>query len=159
MNNPSLEQRFWEKVQIRGIDECWEWTAALNRGYGWFNIHRKARHSNRVAAFLCGLIDSMDSKLHVLHKCDNPKCCNPNHFFLGTNRDNIADRVAKGRTGFRRMIGETNGMAKLSNEDIKNIRKMYNEGNASQSQIARLFNVRQPHISKVVNNIRCGGVL
>lgn len=153
-----LQDRFWSKVNKLGKDECWEWKGALNNGYGWFHIAKKARNAHRVAAFLSGMIDQIDGDLHVLHKCDNPKCCNPHHFFLGTNQDNIADRVQKGRTVFVPKVGQANGMSKLSNSDIMFIREMYNSSGLSQSFIAKQFGVTQPQISRIVNRVRCGGV-
>ena len=153
-----MKDRFWAKVNAVG-DGCWEWQAALNNGYGWFNVDGRIRNAHRVAALLSGKIDSLDSELHVLHKCDNPKCCNPDHLFVGTNADNVADRVKKGRSGVVRHIGQTNGMSKLTNAQVKEIRGLYFASMFSQSQLARRYGVHQPHISRIVNGIRCGGVL
>jgi hypothetical protein len=72
----------------------------------------------------------------VLHKCDNRKCCNPSHLFLGTNLDNIADKLAKGRQA----RGESSALAKLRARDIPIIRAMAREG-VSQGKIARVFGV------------------
>lgn len=155
----SVAERFWSKVNKGEDHVCWEWTAALNNSYGWFSINKKARHSHRVAAFLAGLIPSVDGGLHVLHRCDNPKCCNPNHLFVGTNADNVADRVAKGRSGRSYLWGEKNGASKLTNEQIKQVRLLCFQDKMSQTQVAKMFNIRQPHVSRIVNNVRCGGVL
>ena len=154
----SIEDRFWSKVKRLGNQDCWEWTAALNNGYGWFSINGKARNAHRVSAFLSGMIDALDGGLHVLHKCDNPKCCNPNHFFLGTNEDNVADRVSKGRTVAVKQIGQNNGMSKLSNKNVKLIRGLCFSSSLSQSKLAKMFGVKQPHISRIASGIRCGGV-
>lgn len=152
-----MELRFWSKVnKVQG--KCWEWTGALCRGYGWFYANKRPRYASRVAALLAGKLDSLDSKLHVLHTCDNPKCCNPDHLFVGTNSDNVADRVKKGRSGSSKQYGESNGMSKLCNSNVKIIRGLYFSANFSQSQLARMFGVQQPHISRIVNNVRCGGV-
>ena len=152
----TMETRFWNKVSKQDNNSCWEWTAALMNGYGWFLINTKTgpKFAHRVSAFLSGLLDNIDSKKHVLHKCDNPKCCNPLHLFTGTNADNVADRVKKGRTKFIPKYGELNGMSKLTEIEIHEIRKMYNVGNISQSQLAIKFNVQQPHISRIINSVR-----
>lgn len=152
-----MKKRFWEKVNISG-NQCWEWTASLNNGYGWFNTGSKIKHAHRVAAFLSGKLDSLDSEFHVLHHCDNPKCCNPNHLFIGTNNDNIADKVNKGRCGFKRMNGQSNGMSKLKNNQIKEIKGLYFSSMFSQSQLAKKYGIQQSHVSRIVNGIRCGGV-
>ena len=152
----AIETRFWNKVSKQDNNSCWEWTAALMNGYGWFSINKKIgpKFAHRVSAFLSGLIDNVDSEKHVLHKCDNPKCCNPLHLFTGSNADNVADRVKKGRTKFVPKNGELNGMAKLTEIQIHEIRKMYNDENISQSQLAVKFNVKQPHISRIINGVR-----
>ena len=97
--------------------------------------------------------------MHVLHKCDNPKCCNPDHLFIGTNADNVADKVSKNRCGFKRMYGQSNGASKLTNAQIKEIKGLYFASMFSQSQLAKCYGVTQPHVSRIVNGVRCGGVL
>lgn len=100
----SLECRFWSKVEK--TDGCWEWKASLFKttGYGQFALtSTKPETSHRMAYKLtCG--DIQDG-LFVLHKCDNRKCCNPAHLFLGTQKNNIDDMCQKGRyvgnTGFK----------------------------------------------------------
>jgi hypothetical protein len=155
-----MSQRFWGKVSKQDDESCWEWTAALMNGYGWFHVNKThgPKFAHRFSAFLNGLIDSIDSDMHVLHKCDNPKCCNPKHLFVGTNADNVADRVSKNRSGFKKLHGQSNGMSKLLDSDIRTIRGLYFSDQISQSKIAKLYGVKQPHISRIVNNVRCGGV-
>ena len=155
-----MHDRFWSKVNKQDENSCWEWTGALNNGYGWFHAGKYGpRNAHRISAFLSKKLESIDSKMHVLHKCDNPKCCNPNHLFIGTNADNMLDKKQKNRCGFKRMVGQANGMSKLSDNDIRTIRDLYFSSKNSQSMLAKMFNVKQPHISRIVNNIRCGGVV
>lgn len=155
----TVADRFWAKVNVAGVNDCWEWSAAVNvNGYGWMHFVSEARPAHRVSALLHGLIDSMASPLHVLHKCDNRKCCNPKHLFVGTNLDNILDRVSKGRSKSKPQHGEANGMAKLTNVEVGQIRGLYFSSMFSQSQLAKKYGVHQPHISRLVNNVRRGGV-
>lgn len=155
-----LETRFWRKVSKGDDASCWEWQGhRLRSGYGWVNTPIGSRTASRVSAYLSGLLDDLASPLHVLHRCDNPSCCNPAHLFVGTNIDNIADRTAKGRSRTKPQHGQENGASKLTDTQIKQIRGMYRFAQYSQSQLAKMFNVHQPHISRIANGVRCGGVL
>ena len=118
----STEHRFWEKVNVvRG--GCWEWNARLNRkGYGEFRFKGRARLSHRVSWEL--KYGAITDDLCVLHRCDNPKCVNPDHLFIGTIADNNRDMYEK-RRGFRGQhgpLGERNGAAKLTAEQVASIR-------------------------------------
>lgn len=98
-NHPTWKDpklRFWAKVNKKGKNQCWEWTAARDPfGYGRFGLNGKICTASR---FSWELHYSPISKgMCVLHKCDNPPCVNPNHLFLGTRSDNVADMIAKGR--------------------------------------------------------------
>ena len=156
-----LETRFWPKVAKSETNVCWEWQAGrLKSGYGWVRTPAGNKTASRVAAYLSGVLDDLSSTLCVLHRCDNPPCCNPAHLFTGTNADNVADRVAKGRTVCSPLHGQANGASKLTDAQTKQIRDLYKSTNYSQSQLAKMFGVRQSHISRIVNGLsRCGGVL
>lgn len=95
---PTLEDRFWAKVDKSNPGGCWVWTAATSwKGYGKFSTtHKTFEASHRLAWILTnGLIPD---GLHVCHRCDNPPCCRPDHLFLGTALDNHRDMVLKGRS-------------------------------------------------------------
>jgi hypothetical protein len=86
-------KRFSEKTQRVG--DCIEWQAATNRmGYGMFRFEGENRLAHRVA---WTLKHGDPGEMCVLHKCDNPKCVNTDHLFLGTRTDNHNDKMAKGR--------------------------------------------------------------
>ena len=90
----------WKYVKVGGADECWPWQAASRRrGYGIFSVLKKDYVASRVAYQLATGTDP--GELFVLHRCDNPPCCNPAHLFLGTHSDNMRDMVAKGRDRWR----------------------------------------------------------
>lgn len=94
----SFTDRLWEKIERRSSDECWPWTAGTN-AYGYGRISR-ARKDGPILAHRAVYECAFDIKCgdkHVLHSCDNPRCCNPHHLTLGTPADNMADKTAKGR--------------------------------------------------------------
>src|SRR5437773_859033 len=89
-------QRFWGKVQITGPNECWPWTArCLPRGYGQFSVKGTSYFASRICYYIIYHRDP--SNENVCHSCDNPPCCNPRHLWKGTQKDNIADCIRKGR--------------------------------------------------------------
>jgi hypothetical protein len=137
----SIENRFWAKVDKRGPDECWTWTACVNlTGYGRFGeglAHRKSWEINK---------GTIPKGICVLHSCDNPPCVNPAHLFLGTHLENIADRVAKGRSA--RHIGEMNGRAKLTLSQVQFIRAA--SKTASVKSLARIYGVSNWHIYRII---------
>lgn len=138
--------RFWMKVDRQGPDECWPWLASVNRGgYGTFTLDgRKIQASRAVWILTFG----NPGDLWVLHRCDNPICVNPSHLFLGTNLDNIADRVAKGRNADRR--GERNTAAKLCVADVIAMRQQY-EGGVRLADLSREYGLAPGGAWSVVN--------
>lgn len=87
----TLLARFWDNVDIKSEEECWEWTGSRTEyGYGVMWWDGKLQLTHRLAI-------GLDNELFACHKCDNPPCVNPNHIFSGTAKDNIHDMISKGR--------------------------------------------------------------
>jgi hypothetical protein len=145
----TFEDLFWSKIDVRGEDECWEWQGGRDwRGYGAGYKDRKHIRAHRVAYEL--LVGPVPNDLEVCHKCDNPPCCNPAHLFLGTHKENMYDMLDKGRHSFVLFQGEDHGNAKLTDEQIAEIRTMYEQGGVRQVDLASRFGVSQRCISLIV---------
>jgi hypothetical protein len=137
------------------LDEnlCWEWKGPVNLkrgGYGQFHFNKKTLKAHRVS-YEIHYAEPLGS-FHCLHKCDNPKCVNPLHLFSGTNLDNVRDKVNKGRCYTGNQKGEYNGASKLTDDIVKNIRKLYNTGCYTTTKLAEMYNVHRSTISYIVNN-------
>jgi hypothetical protein len=153
--------RFWEKVEVRGPDECWEWRASrLPTGYGLFWVHGlgppptiKDRGWGRMmgAHRACWLLHhgEIPEGMEICHRCDNRACVNPAHLFLGTHAENVADCVQKGRLYDRR--GAANPRAKLSPASVAEIRSRHAAGETNKSALGREYGVSDTAIHAVVN--------
>lgn len=135
----SIEDRFWEKVDIRGDYECWEWQARKDPdGYGRFAVDRKNRKSPRVAWVL--VYGEIPGDLCVCHRCDCPSCCNPRHLFLASHRGNMRDMAIKERSGGTILTGS----------QVVEIRRLWSETDLRQWEIGEMFGVTQVAISAIV---------
>jgi len=132
-------RRLFSKIDRSG--KCWLWTAGKHtRGYGVFFLHGKnVRVSRLIWEIFYGPIPI---GLDVLHKCDNPPCCNPEHLFLGTKQDNALDAVSKGREAGQ----------KLLISDVFKIRELYSTEKFTHADLGKLFHVNRRTIGDVVNH-------
>jgi hypothetical protein len=133
-----VAKRFWDNVDCGPSHACWPWKKYRNpKGYGVASRKGKPQNASRVAYRLTyGEIP--DNSL-VLHSCDNPVCCNPDHLRLGTHQENMEDRNQKGRQS--RLPGEQNPMHKLTTQDVLTIRTVHDTQTLSKSSLARQYNV------------------
>lgn len=148
---------FWDSVKILDENSCWEWIGTLNdSGYGVLRRRKKFRsmlRAHRYAMYLFDKLENINDKIKVLHKCDNPPCCNPFHLFLGTQLENIADMRNKGREHIMpSWPGEKNPRAKLSWEDVRKIREIAPMiGWGRYTILARQYGVSTTAIHDIIN--------
>ena len=145
----TLEQGY-SKFVIKNYDSCWGWSGCCpTPGYGQFRTNGRLERAHRASWIIN--FGEIPEGMHVLHKCDNRICSNPDHLFLGTNLDNIKDMVSKNRHPTLNKHGELNHKSKLKYEDIYGIRNLISAG-LSQLKIARMYNVCQMTICLIANN-------
>lgn len=135
--------RFEAKLDKTG--GCWEWMASLaGKGYGQMKLpkQRKQEYSHRLAYMIYK--GPIADGRYVCHTCDNPKCCNPDHLFLGTCADNLHDMALKKRSTH----GCKNPQAKLTEDDVRQIKALLATGIA-QAKLAKVFGVQQMAISRI----------
>ncbi len=164
----TLPRRFWSKVDRQEgpvrpgeLGPCWPWLRYRDEdGYGVTAVDRRTQQAHRVAFILSGGVLT-DEKPQVLHRCDNPCCCNPDHLWAGTNNDNVADKIAKGRqasgdrTGSRmyperRPRGEIHRSARLRADQVLQIRVLSRDG-WNQRSIARRFDISQRQVGNIIH--------
>lgn len=149
--SPALKARFWSYVTIEN-GGCWNWSAGTFGGrYGQFRLGKKKVKAHRVAWIISG--KSIPNGLILCHHCDNPKCVNPQHMFVGTHKDNAQDRERKNRGSGNRFAkvgqpGESNPAAKLTVNDVRHIRNLHKSHGWTKKRIATHFGVS---LSQIVN--------
>lgn len=143
-----LRQELAEKLEATDLASCWPWRGPANRdGYGRLKAaYRIDVLAHRVAWALANGHSPGDAL--ILHRCDNPQCCNPAHLYAGDNARNVADRVERGRTRTGKRPGELNPAAKLTARQVAYIRKRIAEG-ATNVEIADQMPVGHAMISRI----------
>ena len=115
----TLKERLDSKWSLNKVTGCHEWVAGkFADGYGAIWDEKQNFRAHRVSYELS--VGPIPKGLLVCHRCDNPKCVNPDHLFLGTSTDNMRDMVEKGRNFNQK--GESHNQAKLTEEDVLGIR-------------------------------------
>jgi len=153
MHKRNREGLFWSHVDILSDNDCWNWELTVNDGgYGQTT---KAEFGTSAAHRIAWQYTNgkLDSPIFVLHKCDNPKCCNPKHLYLGTHRDNMDDMVNRNRRKGKG-CGAANGRAKLTQEQAEEIREHYKKCKISQEKIAGWYGISQRAVSAIIRNER-----
>lgn len=152
-DNRTYIDRFWSRVNVSGENDCWEWTrGTTSDGYGVFHFghssirsHRFSyqQHNGKITEHEC-----------VLHSCDNPRCVNPKHLWIGTRAENNADKEAKKRGVHPvQSSGESNSNATLTAPEVIAAKVMARKG-LPQARIAKLLGVSTATICLIVNGER-----
>ncbi|ALJ97665.1 HNH homing endonuclease [Acinetobacter phage IME-200] len=140
------------------MSDCILWNKSTDKdGYGQIVLKGKRYLAHRLAYVRANNLEYSDiSGKLVRHKCDNPTCINPEHLELGTHQDNMDDRNKRNRTA----KGEDHGNAKLTPQQVKEIRASYIKGSKEYGSpaLARKYNVSFQQIHKIVTNQRYSGV-
>lgn len=154
-----LYERLMKLVKVSTVNNwngmsCLEWQGSRTaQGYGRITVGSKLNGTRKlIAAHRASWQEfrgPIPEGLCVLHRCDNPSCCNPAHLFLGTNLDNVNDRTAKGRNVNLR--GEDHGRAKLRPADVLVIRKLLADGETNRG-IASKCGVSHATIARIRQN-------
>lgn len=145
--------KFWNKVEIGKPEECWNWKAGTDSyNYGSLKtvVDGKTWHrANRLAFYLHFQVDPGD--LNVCHTCDNSLCTNPNHFFLGTQLDNIMDFRVKNGLNSEPTVKHPEDKKLLEN-DVKNIRYLIKNKLGTCKNIAKVYRVSIQTILAIKQN-------
>lgn len=150
---PEWIEHFWARVDTtpgQGPQgDCHEWQGSRKRyGYGQLGTGPgRPLISAHRAAFLIAYGEIPDDKPNVLHSCDNPPCCNPDHLWAGTIKDNSQDMERKGRHGRGYVVPSRR---KLSDSDVECIRALWHANTLTNDEIAAQFGVTASTVHKLV---------
>lgn len=150
---PTIQKRFWEKVKKTA--ECWLWIGVkMPTGYGRLNVGRKQdgwRLAHRISWTIAN--GEIPAGKCVLHRCDNPRCVNPNHLFLGTQRDNVSDMHTKGRASGG-SFPRNQFARKLTDYETDQIRRLVLNHGMKYSTLAHQYGVGIRTIGRIVRRER-----
>src|SRR5262245_2926568 len=147
-----LEPRFWSKVSKTDPDKCWWWVASIDvNGYGQFLVNRgqlgyqstSMAKAHSVAWLLTN--GAIPDGMYLCHTCDMPRCVNPSHLFLGTQKDNMRDCVDKNRHGFGR-VGQP---IYYTIDHVRKIIDAYTSG-TPVAEITRHHLISRTHLTRIL---------
>lgn len=143
VSKPNCHDTLLKKVQINNETGCWEWTGRLSKsGYPLFSVKGNLWRGHR---YFYKYYKKEISNLSVCHKCDNRKCVNPDHLFLGTQADNNLDMCNKGRHRFK---------SKLTLEEVSRIKELALSKNILYKDIAQMFDINASSVCRLVKGTR-----
>jgi hypothetical protein len=139
-------EEFLNQIEINPETSCWEWSGRLVDGYGIVRINGYPERAHRYSYQL--FVGKIPGELFVCHTCDNRRCVNPEHLFLGTHQDNMDDMVTKGRHG-----GHSYSRRPDKGEEVM-IKELYVPRKVTQTELADLFGVSVVSVRRLVGEKR-----
>lgn len=150
-----ISDRLMSMVDVNPISGCWEWKGVKRNGYGRTTVgSRKDGTRRSIAAHRLSYLTwvrNIPDGYDVCHKCDNPCCINPEHLFVGTRADNIADRERKGRNVIK--IGEEQPLSKLTKKAVKDARWERAYKGTTFQALADKYGVSKKTMQNAVNGV------
>lgn len=154
MDRPTTKEvaRFISKINI--TKSCWGWESVITiYGYGHFRYRDKMVRAHRFSYAL--FVGHIPDEMQILHKCNNRKCVNPVHLYLGTHQQNMDDRKKAGDNA----IGIKNASAKLSNKDVFIIRSLHSDKKYGYKNTAEIFGISSTQVGNIVKGINWSHLL
>lgn len=145
----SSEIRFWNNVEIGEVDECWIWKGRIEQGYGRVYFDGRRRYVHQVAWELAN-DRTIPKGLCILHSCDTEACVNPAHLRLDSQAQNMKQMSERGRS----TRGERSVQSKLTEEQVRVIRKIAGKKRITQREIAVLAGISYGQVRKIVSGER-----
>lgn len=144
-----IETRFWNYVEKRGPDDCWYWTGSAPNGYGDMMINKRHVRATHIAWKIAGR--ELPAGKWILHICDQPRCVNIRHLFVGDHAMNVADKMSKGR--HRGPRGERCAQHILNIDQVQKIRTLYATTKIQVGELAIQFNVTRGTIKAITQGL------
>jgi hypothetical protein len=157
-----LRKKFLKRVAHGAPSDCWPWLGYVAKsGYGQYSVNtgpngalgKRVRDAHGVIVLLAHRVayelynyTSIPKGVFVCHRCNNTRCCNPAHLYLGNARDNAEDMRLAGTIP----AGEKSGMSKLTHQQVENIRRLYATGSYTQSVLGSQFGITRSTVGAIV---------
>jgi DNA-binding XRE family transcriptional regulator len=148
IDDKNFVEAFWKLVDIKEGDSCWKWLGSKAKGYGVIGYKGRAYRAHRISYAIHNNMRHIPAGMMACHICDCRECVRPDHLFLGTDADNNKDKENKNRGNHP--VGENNGMAKVTEDDVLKIRKLYANKEMTQVQLGKKFGLRDGTIGRIV---------